>query len=243
MTKKTEFLIIGSRQQLSKVNISTNHVGASEIKPVGSVRNLGAWFDSSMTISTHVGKVCSKAFRGLYSIRRIRKYLSEESIKTLIHAFVTSHLDYCNSLLYGIPQYQMDRLQRVLNAAARVICWVPRFDRITPILIKLHWLPIKFRIQFKVSLLVHKALGGIASSYLTELLQVKTAGRYAVRTNNQLLLQVPRTKCLTFGDRSFSVAAPKIWNGLPLDIKQSTSVDCFKSTLKSFLFRLAYEQS
>ena len=108
--EKMDFLIIGPIQQLSKVNISTIHVGASEIKPVGSVRNLGAWFDSSMTMSTHVGKVCSKAFRGLYRIRRIRKYLSEESTKTLIHAFATSHLDYCNSQLYGTPQYQMDRL-------------------------------------------------------------------------------------------------------------------------------------
>ena len=129
----------------------------------------------------------------------------------------------------------------MLNAAARVICWVPRFNSITPILIQLHWLPIKFRIQFKVALLVYKALNGMAPSYLTELLQVKAASRYAVRTNNQLLIQVPRTKCLTFGDRSFSVAGPKIWNGQPLDIKQSTSVDCFKSTLKTFLFRIAYE--
>ena len=154
-----------------------------------------------------------------------------------------SHLDYCNSLLYGIPQYQMDRLQKVLNTAAQVTYQVPQFDRIMPTLIKWHWLPIKFRIQFKVALFVYKALNGMAPFYLTELLQVKAAGCYAVWTNNQLLLQVPRTKCWTFGDRSFLVAAPKIWNGLPLDIKQSTSVDCFKSTLKTFLFRLAYEQS
>ena len=189
-----------------------------------------------MTMTTHVSKVCSKAFRGSYSIRNIRKYLSEESTKILIHAFVTSHLNYCNSLLKGIPQYQIDRLQRVLNAAAGVTCRVPRFDRITPTLIKLHWLPTK------VALLIYKALNGISPSYLTELFQVKAAGRYALRTNNHLLLQVPRTKCSTFGDRSL-VAVPKIWNGLPLDIKQSTSVDCFKSTLKTFLFRLVYEQS
>ena len=104
---KTEFLIIGSRQQLCKVNIDNICVGTSEIKPASSVRNLGAWFDSSMTMNVHVGKVCSKAFRGLYMIRQIRKFLSEESTKTLIHAFVSSHLDYSNSLLYGIPQYQL----------------------------------------------------------------------------------------------------------------------------------------
>ena len=79
-------------------------------------------------MSSHVGKVCSKPFRGLYNIRQIRKFLSEDSTKTLIHAFVTSHLNYCNSLLYGTPKYQLDRLQRVLNAAARLTCYVPWFN-------------------------------------------------------------------------------------------------------------------
>lgn len=82
-----------------------------------------------MTMSSHVGKVCSKAFRRLYNIRHIRKFLSEDSTKTLIHAFVT-----CYSLLYGIPKYQLDRLQRVLNAAPRLTCYVPRFNHITPTL-------------------------------------------------------------------------------------------------------------
>ena len=77
-----------------------------------------------MSVNTHTGKVCSKAFRGLYNIRQIRKYLSAESTKCLIHAFVTSHLDYCNALLYKLPQYQYDRLQNVLNAAARVTCFI-----------------------------------------------------------------------------------------------------------------------
>ena len=135
---KTEFIIIGSRQQLAKVNIDHINVGTSDIRPVGSVQNLGLWFDRSMTMSSHVGKVCSKAFRGLYNICQIRKFFSEDSTKTLIHAFVTSHLDYCNSLLYGIPKYQLDRLQRVLNAAARLTCYVPRFNHITATLMELH---------------------------------------------------------------------------------------------------------
>ena len=90
-------------------------------------------------MNVHVGKVCIKAFRGLYSIWQIRKILSEESTKMLIHAFVTSHLDYSKSLLYGIPQCQLDRLQRVLNAAARITCLLPRFADITPLcLMHLH---------------------------------------------------------------------------------------------------------
>ena len=172
----------------------------------------------------HIGKVCRKAFHSLYNIRQIRKFLSDDSTKTLIHSFVASHLDYCNSLLYGIPQYQIDRLQRVLNAAARITCYIPRYAHITPTLMHLHWLPIRFRVHFKIALLVFKALKGFAPPYLTELLKVKIPGRYALRRNSQLLLEVPKTTCKTFGDRAFASAAPRIWNDLPLAIRESEIV-------------------
>ena len=193
-----------------------------------------------MTMSSHVGKVCSKAFRGLYNIRQIRKFLSEDSTKTLIHAFVTSHLDYSNSLLYGIPKYQLDRLQRVLNTAARLTCYVPRFNHITPTLMELHWLPVKFRIHFKVALLVFKSLHGLAPPYLSELIQVKSEGRYALQSQDKMLLNVPRTTCKTFGDRSFAASVPKLWNELPLALRQCQSLVTFKNGLKTFLFKLAY---
>ena len=135
---KTEFIIIGSKQQLSKININEIRVGESTIEPVEVVQSLGMWFDSYMSMDIHIGKVCSKAFRSLYKIRQIRKFLSEDTTKILVHAFVTSHLDYCNSLFYGLPQSQYDRLQKVLNAAARVVCLIPKFDHITPVLIGLH---------------------------------------------------------------------------------------------------------
>jgi len=115
---KTEFLVVGSRLQLSKIATDSITVGDSTIQPVNSVRNLGTWFDSNMSMSIHIGKIFSKAFYGLYKIRQLRKFLNPESTKTLVHAFVTSHLDYCNSLFFGVPKYQIDRLQKVLNAAA-----------------------------------------------------------------------------------------------------------------------------
>ena len=135
---KTEFVIIGSRQQVSKIHIDKISVGESVVKPDKVVRNLGAWFDSHMTMNSHIGEVCSKAFRSLYNIRQIRKFLSEETTNILVHSFVVSHIDYCNSLLYGLPQYQYDRLQRVLDAAAGVVYLVPKFDHITPVLRRLH---------------------------------------------------------------------------------------------------------
>ena len=100
-----------------------------------------AWFDKHMSMSVHVGKMCSKAFGGLYKIRQIRKFLSVDTTKTLIHAFVTSHvgLGLGLGLGLGIPQYQAQRIQRILNAAARLIYRCPRISHITPILIALHW--------------------------------------------------------------------------------------------------------
>ena len=134
-------------------------------------------------MDTHVVKVCSKAFRGLHTIRQIRKFFSEESTKTLVDAFVMSHLDYCNSLLYGIPKYQCDWLQKILNAAARVICVIPKFDHITPFLIKLHWLPVYSQIQLKILLLVFKALEANAPVYIRDLLKPKVAGGYTLRSD------------------------------------------------------------
>ena len=103
-----------------------------------------------MSMSIHIGKICSKAFCGLYKIRQLRKFLNPESTKTLVHAFVTSHLDYCNSLLFGVPKYQIDRLQKVLNAAARLIFRIPKFDHISPALFHLHWLPVAYRVHLKL---------------------------------------------------------------------------------------------
>ena len=108
---KTEFLIIG----LSKININSIMVGDSIIEPVKSTRNLGSWFDEHMAMDFHIGNICNKAFKGLYNIRHFH---STEATKILIHASVTSHLDYCNSLLSGLPKYQLDRLQKVLQCCS-----------------------------------------------------------------------------------------------------------------------------
>ena len=123
---KTEFMIIGSRKQLAKISVDSVTVGDAIIKPVTYVRNLGVWFDQHVKMSDHIGKICSKAFYSLYNLRQIRKCLTDEACKTLVHARVTCHLDYCNALMLYVSQYQEQRLQRVLNAAARFICCLPK---------------------------------------------------------------------------------------------------------------------
>ena len=141
---------------MSKIHIDKITVEESSVKLVKMVTNLGACFDSPMSMNSHIGKVCSKAFRSLYIIRQTKKFLSEGTTKILVHSFVVSHLDYCNSPLYGFPQFQYDRLERVLNAAARVVCLVPKFDHITPVLRTLHWRPVRYRVMLKIFLLVNK---------------------------------------------------------------------------------------
>ena len=108
-------------------------------------------------MNTHINNICRAAFFHLFNIRRIRKFLSMECTNILVNAFVTSRLDYCNSHLYGLPYNQLHKLQRVQNAAARLICKVSRFDPITPSLYFLHWLPIMYRIHFEILLVVFKA--------------------------------------------------------------------------------------
>ena len=118
---KTEFLVIETRQQLSMININSIKIGDADIVPESPIRNLGAWFDSTLSMEAHVTKTCSTGFYYLYNLKRIRRYLSRENVETLINAFISCRLDYCNSLMYGLPAYQLAKLQRVQNAAARLI--------------------------------------------------------------------------------------------------------------------------
>ena len=152
---------------------------------------------------------------------------------------VGGSFDHCNSLLHGLPKYLLARLQAVQNAAARVVTMTPKFDHITLILINLHWLPVEFRITFKVLLLVYKALHGLAPSYISGLLNFKTYSR-SLRSSRKEYLAVPRSRLKTYGDRAFSIAGPKLWNNLPLEIRKCASVATFKQSLKTFLFKLAY---
>ena len=165
-----------------------------------------------------------------------------------MHAFITSRLDYCNSLLYGLPDCLISKLQRVQNAAARLIYKAPRFCHISPILQELHWLPIRDRIKFKVILTTFKAITGAAPNYLQELISFKGNSSYGLRSNDSFLLAQPRQRTLTtLGDRTFAAAAPMLWNCLPFELRNQTyllnsGIQTYLCLLKTHLFREAYCQ-
>ena len=159
--EKTELIVISSKFR-PKPAISYVSVGDEQILPKSSARNLGVIFDECCSMVEHVNKFCKTLHYHLRNISKIRKYLTEETTEILVHAFVSSKLDYCNSLLYGLPKHMISRLQSVQNTAAHIVTVTKKFDHITPVLIQLHWLPVHFRILFKVLLLVYKALNGMA---------------------------------------------------------------------------------
>ncbi len=256
---KTEFLIVGSWQQLAKVRYDSIQVGGCTVKAVDSVRDLGAYLDKHMSMDSHIDLKCRTAFMQLYNLKRVRKYLTREACETLVHSLIFSHIDYCNALLYDIPQYQLNKFQRIQNMAAKLIFQQPKFSHVTPLLKELHWLPVKFRIRFKLLLLTFKGVHKLAPAYITDMFVVKSnsyASRSSVsiddihftngaieddiKSTPVIYLNVPKTTRVTFQARSLEVAGPSLWNALPIQLRQESDLDNFKRLLKTHLFRCAY---
>ncbi len=135
-----------------------------------TVTHLGVILDSNLSFENHISNVTKTAFFHLRNISKLRNMLSVSDAEKLVHAFMSSRLDYCNALLGGCPASSINKIQIVQNAAARVLTRSRKYDHITPILQSLHWLPIKFRISYKILLLAYKALNDLAPAYLTNLL-------------------------------------------------------------------------
>ena len=152
---------------------------------------------------------------------------------------MTSHLDNCNALYFNLPSYLIAKLQKVQNAAARLVTGTSKYDHISPVLYDLHWLPVKQRIIFKILTLTFKCIYHLAPSYLSDLISVYSPSR-TLRSSSQFLLNSKKVKTSNFGTRSFSYAAPYLWNSLPSNIRHTANFNSFKSKLKTHLFRTTY---
>ena len=170
--EKNEFIIIG--QKAIRESLAPNFpvpLLQNNISPSVEVKNLGVTFDLDNSFDNHVAKVCRTCYHHLRDLRRIRKFLSDETAILLANAMVSSRLDYCNSLLYGVSKSNIAKLQRVQNALCRIIFRLDKMSHVTPFLKKLHWLPIQHRILFKYNLLVFKVINLSQPPYLSALIR------------------------------------------------------------------------
>ena len=235
-SNKTEVLIVAADQTASKV---ASFMGSLQANIRPHIRNLGVIFDQSMHLDNHVKSLTRTCFYHLRNIAKLRSIISHSELELSIHAFISSRLDYCNSLFTCLNKTSINKLQLVQNAAARLLTRSKKSCHITPILVSLHWLPIQYRIHFKVLTLTFKALHNQAPAYITELIKPYCNTR-PLRSADHHLLVVPRTKLKTRGDRAFEVMAPRLWNTLPLYLRTTSTEDTFKKLLKTHLFRQAF---
>ena len=175
----------------------------------------------------------------LRNLGRVRNHFDQACFETLIHAFISSRIDYCNSLFINLSKSTINGLQAIQNYAARLVLRQGRFCHITPLLKTLQWLLVPDRIDFKTLLLTFRALHYSTPLYLKSQLTIKTHYR-PFRDQDHLQLEVPRSHSARMGDRAFSIAAPTLWNMLRFEIRNASSVDEFQKLLKTHLFRARY---
>jgi len=248
---KTEFLLIGLPNQLSKLhNQSLLMPDNTTIVPVHSARNLGIIFDSNLSFDSQISSLSRACYFHIRDLRRIRRTLDSDTARIIATSLVQSKLDYCNSLYHGLPKSQIKRLQAIQNSLARCVTLTPRFHHITPVLKDLHWLRIEQRIQYKIISLTYSSLQNNSPVYLRRLLTFPT-NRQSTRSSSLVTLFKPSVKLAT-AKRSFSFAAPTLWNSLPSHMRQPSTNDVgqsgcmslsrstFHKRLKTHLFSQSY---
>ncbi|KAM9535018.1 uncharacterized protein ACWYII_039731 [Salvelinus alpinus] len=204
-----------------------------------SAKNLGVILDNTLSFSTNIKAVTRSCRFMLYNIRRVRPCLTQEAAQVLIQALVISRLDYCNSLLAGLPACAIKPLQLIQNAAARLVFNFPKFSHVTPLLRSLHWLPVEARIRYKTMVLAYGAVRGTAPPYLQALIRPYTQTRALRSSTSGLLASLPLRKYSSRSAQSklFAALAPQWWNKLPHDARSAESITTFRRHLKPHLFK------
>ena len=238
--KKTQ-LICFSRNYSNTIPIEMELMGQN-IKVQDSVKYLGVWLDKSLTFSKQISSVCSGGFIMLKNLWKISNKVTDIEIrKQLIHSCILSRLNFCNSIYYSLPNYQLSRLHKLLKAGTRYIFRITGPDRrnpMTPYLQKLHFLPVSLRINFKICLLIYKTFNNQSPDYLNCLLiPRKNKSDIELRKDNdRTWLDKYPIEQSNFRCRGYRHAAPDLWNDLPQSIRESPSAEVFRIRLKTFYF-------
>jgi len=230
---KTQILLVAPKNILKEINIQgiLFHDNTC-IRFINSTKDLGILLDHRLSFEPQILNLKRDCFRLLRNIVKRRYLFNNEQLKLIVNSIIVCKLDYCNSLYYGVNKYLLSQLQLIQNAAAKTIVGLRKFDHLGDTLKELHWLPIIYRIDYKILLIVFKCLNGLGPDYLCSMLNF-------AHFNHSIYLIEPRTFS-SYGDRSFQKIAPKLWNELPCHIKNTSSLETFKSSLKTYLFHKAF---
>ena len=240
---KTEIMEIHSLYT-SSPPYSSFDLGGCEIKAAEKAKNLGFWFDRSLSLDAQVSNVSKTCYNNMRKLKRIGSKLPKELKIQLVHSCIHSIIDSCNATYFALSQNQLKRLQKLQNTAVRFIFSLKgkdRYQSISPLLKDLHFLPVIYRIRFKVALLTFKCLNNMAPPYLSSMISLRKESSISVRADNDffLLSQPAEPRCnKTRG--AFSYAAPRVWNNLPYSIRANSDVGAFKTALKTYMFNCAF---
>ena len=236
---KTEFILIGTKAQRDKFKkYFPTKLLDQDVTLTDSARNLGVEFAKDFDFKKHISKVCRSCYYHIRDLRRLRRCLTAAVTKTIATSLVSSKLDYGNSILYNIPNREINKVQSVQNCLDRVVTRSPRFCSVTPLLKSLHWLPVQFGIKYKICTLTYKVIHSCQAVYLHNLL--KPLNRTCnLRSSGDDQLVAPRVSS-RMGERAFSVAAPQFWNCIPLEIKKIKFAQSFRKKLKTLYLGQAF---
>ena len=240
---KTESILFSTSKRLLALQsdgLNTVSVSTSVIPISSSIISLGVNIDSSLTLSNQVKAIVKSCNYNIIAIKHIRHLLTFQDASSIATSLVQSKLDYCNSLLSNTSVVNMRSLQRVQNNLARLVLQPSKPTPSVALLRTLHWLPVRHRISYKVACLTHASLRTSQPAYLNDLIQPYKPVR-SLRSSDQHLLIVPRTR-LSLTQQSFQVAAPNIWNSLPLSLRLITDTTQFRNALKTHLFGICVKE-
>ena len=236
---KSEAILLGTGQRLASIELRSVDIAGAQIELSANIKSLGVTIDSKLSFDQHVRNICKSSYSNIRALRYIRSSLTRDTAASIASAIVSTRLDYCNSLLYGTTSKNIVKLQRIQNSLARVVSGKRKFDHIAPTLKDLHWLPIRERITYKVGCLTFKAKCIGQPPYLADKLHMRVNSR-SLRSSDYDVLAIPFAGS-NIASRAFSVAGPRVWNNLPITVRNSCSISLFRKNLKTYLFGHAWE--
>ena len=237
---KTEIVIFGKWSQCSKITTTSIEVGDTSVNISHKLIYLGILLDENLTLKSHILNKANRASYHLYRIRQIIKFLDLPAKQTLISSLVMSHLDYANAIFVNLPNSSIYPMQWIQNQAAKLIMNKHQLDSLTTIMVQLHWLPIRFRCEYKMLLHVYRCIKGQAPEDLQQKLLLRNPAQMTCSATECNFLQIPHNRSKMLADHGFSSAGPRLWNSLPLELRTAPSLSNFKKLLKIYLFKICY---